>query len=631
MIYFGNHLPILTFLFFFGNNCLFAQPKNDHCINAINIKDVSNWCSEEDQFSNFGAQASGIPEPQCFPNFFMDLDNDVWFKFKSTGTIVNISVIGRIRNNPKGTLRLPQIALYKGSCMELREVACISDAQGYNITETFARNLMVGATYYLRVDGRNNQMGTFQLCINNFNEVPSPSSDCPTGVVLCDKSPFTVPNVIGAGKLNHELGGVCIKTESSSSWYKWTCDQPGTLTFTLKPVNPADDIDFAIYALPGGVDDCSFKLPLRCVASGENLGQPPAAWINCTGATGLRLNSTDYSEEQGCVWTDDNFVAAINMRAGESYALIVNNFHNTGNGFSIEFGGTGTFVGPTANFKFNKLSVEIGQKIKTWDASTFPGGIKKWKWNFGEGAKPQTARGKGPHYVNYTSPGKKSVSLTIETATGCNVSKVRNIRILKKKPPPPPPPIAKEENPEKKDTPKKEVEKTVETNISKQKELLKKPEPPTDMETSTNNMPSERTENRLNTSSFRKKAKKDTIITNWKAIHTIVLYYDSDSFNLVGEHKTHLRSVIQKLNGQSNTIALVEGHTNGIPHKNYCLELSKNRSTTVINYLATKGISNERLKDKVIGKAKPQETNKSLWGRKKNQRTVVMVLEPDDD
>ena len=152
------------------------------------------------------------------------------------------------------------------------------------------------STYYLRVSAREDNRGTFQLCVNNFNPVPPPSSDCATAVVLCDKSPFTVPNVRGAGFNKYELPfGICIDNESSSAWYKWTCSKPGTLTFNLTPVNPSDDIDFALFLLPNGVDDCTVKIPVRCMASGEIADGSFSSWASCTGATGLRTSSYDLS------------------------------------------------------------------------------------------------------------------------------------------------------------------------------------------------------------------------------------------------------------------------------------------------------------------------------------------------
>ena len=102
------------------------------------------------------------------------------------------------------------------------------------------------------MSARNTYSGTFELCVKNFTLIPEPSGDCPTGVLLCDKSPFTVESIIGPGSLPNEVDPTsCTRSEISSVWYKWTCMDPGSLTFTLTPSNPQDDLDFIVY-------DCAF-------------------------------------------------------------------------------------------------------------------------------------------------------------------------------------------------------------------------------------------------------------------------------------------------------------------------------------------------------------------------------------
>lgn len=54
--------------------------------------------------------------------------------------------------------------------------------------------------------------------------------------------------------------------------------------------------------------------------------------------------------------------------------------------------------------------------ICQWETVTFSDesvNATSWEWDFGEGAAPATANTQGPHTVYYTSPGEKSVSLTI--------------------------------------------------------------------------------------------------------------------------------------------------------------------------------------------------------------------------
>lgn len=424
-------LLALLCLYFFSAGTLLAQPSNDECANAITLTDVSNYCSATGEFSNANGSLSGPAIPGCFPNGA----NDVWFTFVAQATTLQVAVIGNTANPnipPGGTVNSPQFVIYEGNCNNLAEIQCASDGFGDNIIETFAGPLTVGQTYYIRVDARDGNTGTFQLCVNNFNAVPDPSSDCPTGVILCDKSSFTVENLVGTGNQPNEIDpGLCIGTEFASAWYRWTCLDPGTLTFTITPTNPSDDIDFAVFELPGGIDDCENKEKLRCEAAGENVGQPFANWAICTGATGLSETETDTDEQPGCSGGNNNFVAAIDMVAGRSYALIVNNFSNTGNGFSIEWGGTGTFQGPEADFNaIPQTSACLSDVISFSDASQSVDGIDEYEWNFGVGAMPATATGPGPHDVTYSTPGIKFVTLTITSEDGCIVTTTQQYEIL---------------------------------------------------------------------------------------------------------------------------------------------------------------------------------------------------------
>lgn len=410
---------------------LFAQPANNECANAIKLTSLSNWCSATGAYTNAGATASTAPLPGCFPT--NQTHRDIWFSFVAQANTLNIRVIGATSGNipPGGTIQDPELAIYSGNCNNLTEVQCASDAFNLNVVETFAGPLTIGQTYYIRVAARDENTGTFELCINNYNAIPELSSDCSTAVILCDKSSFSVEQAVGEGSDPNEVDpSACINQEIASSWYRWTCKESGTFTFTITPNNPVDDIDFAVYKLPGGLDDCDNKELIRCEAAGENVGEPFSDWSTCSGATGLSLNETDVTEIPGCPTGQNNFVAAIDMIAGESYALVINNFSESGNGFSIEFGGTSTFLGPTPDFTLAPNIVCQSTEITFTDASTSLDAITNWHWNFGVGASPATANGKGPHQVTFNTPGTVSVALTITNEDGCQVTSVENITVL---------------------------------------------------------------------------------------------------------------------------------------------------------------------------------------------------------
>lgn len=407
-----------------------AQPSNDNCTNPIPITDVTNYCSPTNAFTNVNATLSGYGAANCFGT----PSNDVWFSFVPQFTDVTVIIRGATSQAPGGTLRNPQVAIYYGACGGvLNEVQCKSSTNNSNIVEASESGLLVGSTYLIRVQGANDVTGTFQLCLNNYNPPVDPTSDCPSASVLCDKSSFVVQSVTGAGSDITELNDAfCFSNgapgnfESNSTWFTWICATSGTLEFTLSPLNVSDDLDFVLYRLPNGVGNCQNKEIVRCMASGESFYPSP-----CMGPTGLRAGETDVSEDAGCSDAGDNaWLAPFNMVAGETYALCVNNFTTSGNGFNVEFGGTGTFLGPEAKFTTVPAAVCLGTPVEVQDASSFAlGSITAWNWSFGADSDPGVASGKGPHTVTFNTPGQHPVVLQVETDLGCRVTAIQNVLV----------------------------------------------------------------------------------------------------------------------------------------------------------------------------------------------------------
>jgi len=422
----------LALLFAFGTlTILVAQaPTNDECTNPIILPEVVNYCSAVGAYTNVGATPSTYGAATCFGT----TQNDVWFAFTPVATDVTIIVRGATNQGAGGTLQNPQISIYFGTCGgTINQLECQSAPAGSDVAEAYQGGLFVGSTYLVRIQGAGGRTGTFQLCINNYNPPVDPKSDCPQASILCDKSSFVVQKVTGAGQNISELtDATCFSNgapgnyETNSTWFVWTCSQTGTLEFTLTPLNVADDLDFVLYRLPNGIGNCQGKQVIRCNAAGDNTYLSP-----CMGPTGLRAGDSDISEDAGCQDNGDNaWLSPFGMVAGESYALIVNNFTSTGNGFNLEFGGTGEFLGPEAKFTTDPAAVCIGTPVQVVDASTFTlGSITEWNWSFGADAVPQTATGPGPHDVQFNSPGQQSVVLTLKTNLGCKITAIQNTLI----------------------------------------------------------------------------------------------------------------------------------------------------------------------------------------------------------
>lgn len=399
---------LLPLLFTIITLSVTAQIQYTECQDAFPILDPIDWCSSDAAFNNIAVGESGYGPASCWGN----ANNDVWFEFFAFATAVNIVVTG---NGAGNTLQNPQVALYSGDCGgTINEYACESNAGIVNLFETA---LVIGQKYFIRINGANNE-GAFKVCINNYNPPVEPGQDCITGSVLCDKSPFVVQAVSGSGDEPDEANGSCLGTwsasENQSTWFKWTAANDGTLTFTISPLNPSDDLDFVLYEITA-TDGVCVKTQLRCMAT------------SCQGPTGLNLESTDLEEDLNCETGEDGFVKFIDMIEGHSYTLMVNNFSNTGVGFGMEWGGTGEFLGPDPEFVVIPDSgLACDQEFEIINTSNSPDGIiiTDYNWVFGERSVPESSDLENPPPIFYEKFGQKFIVLEVTTDKGCIVTEV---------------------------------------------------------------------------------------------------------------------------------------------------------------------------------------------------------------
>ncbi len=164
-------LPIFSF---FAN----AQaPTNDNCAGLVNLGTVP-YCSSPAQYTNVNATTSvidvpGANVPACFNN---SADRDVWFQFTlpADGSIVDIeiSVYGNVGGN--GTMQMPQVAIYRGTCTfgELAELDCAAAPLNVNEVHLQQFGLTPGIPYFLRINDYSAtaaaNAGTFKLCVEKY-------------------------------------------------------------------------------------------------------------------------------------------------------------------------------------------------------------------------------------------------------------------------------------------------------------------------------------------------------------------------------------------------------------------------------------------------------------------------------
>lgn len=104
------------------------------------------------------------------------------------------------------------------------------------------------------------------------------------------------------------------------------------------------------------------------------------------------------------------------------------------------------------------------------------------------------------------------------------------------------------------------------------------------------------------------------------------LLFKADSSAIQLASRPVLDEIYDFLDENDDVVIEVGGHTNGTPEHAYADWLSQERAEAVVNYLAARGISRDRLHAKGYGKRQPLATNRTPTGRRRNQRVEIKVL-----
>ncbi|WP_343748098.1 hypothetical protein [Fluviicola sp.] len=179
--------------------------------------------------------------------------------------------------------------------------------------------------------------------------------DCEAASLLCSNGSQTA-NSGGSGvqELTTANRG-CLSTEHQSSWYYLNVQTGGTLTMTISPSNSGDDYDFAIWgpftAANAGANCPPTTAPIRCswsavtgntgmmipyTGQSSSFGCGFLGLFSCTGLITSTNNPADVSEGSG----GDSWVSNLTTTANQVYILLVDNFNNSGQPYTMSFGGT---------------------------------------------------------------------------------------------------------------------------------------------------------------------------------------------------------------------------------------------------------------------------------------------------
>ncbi len=104
------------------------------------------------------------------------------------------------------------------------------------------------------------------------------------------------------------------------------------------------------------------------------------------------------------------------------------------------------------------------------------------------------------------------------------------------------------------------------------------------------------------------------------------IFFETDSYKINPKSYVELNKLASFLKINPNLIIQINGHTDSIGSYNYNIELSKNRAKSIMQYLISKGINENRITFKGYGYSIPIANNQTVDGRKLNRRTEVVII-----
>jgi len=126
----------------------------------------------------------------------------------------------------------------------------------------------------------------------------------------------------------------------------------------------------------------------------------------------------------------------------------------------------------------------------------------------------------------------------------------------------------------------------------------------------------------LNVTPSAKKMKEELDIKGRITIYSIL--FDFDKSDLKNESKKSLNEIGALLSGYPSLKIEIQGHTDNQGDDVYNLKLSQKRAASVKLYIAGLGVDTSRLTAKGYGASNPIASNKTIEGRAKNRRVVLV-------
>lgn len=305
---------------------------NDDICSAVTIA-VDGTCTTNQ--TNIGATKD------YYGGCVLSTDRTVWYKFTLTGANNTIDITFATPGGLGGT-SLGQggdiyTFLMDGTCTVPGGISTICALPSTH----FIWDGLTAGTYYLLVATTNANTGNFNICatqsVSALGNQTGPEQDCLGAKPLCVSPENFEGSYLGNGAVQEvsSTASCLLGQETNSVWYVFSPQSTGTFGFSI---NTSKDYDFALYDITTiGCAGIPTATPIRCNFSDD------------LGATGLDIPG---SAQAPSLSVDDTGLPTMNgvsdMAAGNTYALIIDNWTGDNNGFEITVTGTASIIDNTA-------------------------------------------------------------------------------------------------------------------------------------------------------------------------------------------------------------------------------------------------------------------------------------------
>src|SRR5690554_2421149 len=104
------------------------------------------------------------------------------------------------------------------------------------------------------------------------------------------------------------------------------------------------------------------------------------------------------------------------------------------------------------------------------------------------------------------------------------------------------------------------------------------------------------------------------------------ILFDTGKSSIKAQSAEVSANIIDILNAYTNAKFSIEGHTDSVGSDALNMKLSKERASSVMNYLITNGITSNRLSSEGFGETRPIDSNKTAAGRANNRRVEINLV-----